>query len=194
MGSNNDLSTFVVKKMKIYTRKGDDGKTALIGGDRVSKHHIRVESYGTVDELNSNLGFLRCGLSGKDEETIAHIQNRLFMLGSYLASSSESKMILPEIVPEDVQLLENEIDRHTNTLPELKNFILPGGSNLGSHAHVARCVCRRAERLVVHLAEHEEIEPLIIQYLNRLSDYLFILARFIDHASGNPEIIWEPRK
>lgn len=194
MGSNNDLSTFVDREMKIYTRKGDDGKTALIGGDRVSKHHIRVESYGTVDELNSNLGFLRCGLSGKDEETIAHIQNRLFMLGSYLASSSESKMILPEIVPEDVQLLENEIDRHTNTLPELKNFILPGGSNLGSHAHVARCVCRRAERLVVHLAEHEEIEPLIIQYLNRLSDYLFILARFIDHASGNSEIIWEPRK
>lgn len=194
MGSNNDLSTFVDRVMKIYTRKGDDGKTALIGGDRVSKHHIRVESYGTVDELNSNLGFLRCGLSGKDEETIAHIQNRLFMLGSYLASSSESKMILPEIVPEDVQLLENEIDRHTNTLPELKNFILPGGSNLGSHAHVARCVCRRAERLVVHLAEHEEIEPLIVQYLNRLSDYLFILARFIDHASGNPEIIWEPRK
>ncbi len=194
MGSNNDLSTFVDREMKIYTRKGDDGKTALIGGDRVSKHHIRVESYGTVDELNSNLGFLRCGLSGKDEETIAHIQNRLFMLGSYLASSSESKMILPEIVPEDVQLLENEIDRHTNTLPELKNFILPGGSNLGSHAHVARCVCRRAERLVVHLAEHEEIEPLIVQYLNRLSDYLFILARFIDHASGNPEIIWEPRK
>ena len=194
MGSNNDLSTFVDREMKIYTRKGDDGKTALIGGDRVSKHHIRVESYGTVDELNSNLGFLRCGLSGKDEETIAHIQNRLFMLGSYLASSSESKMILPEIVPEDVQLLENEIDRHTNTLPELKNFILPGGSNLGSHAHVARCVCRRAERLVVHLAEHEEIETLIVQYLNRLSDYLFILARFIDHASGNPEIIWEPRK
>jgi len=194
LGSNNDLSTFVDREMKIYTRKGDDGKTALIGGDRVSKHHIRVESYGTVDELNSNLGFLRCGLSGKDEETIAHIQNRLFMLGSYLASSSESKMILPEIVPEDVQLLENEIDRHTNTLPELKNFILPGGSNLGSHAHVARCVCRRAERLVVHLAEHEEIEPLIVQYLNRLSDYLFILARFIDHASGNPEIIWEPRK
>ena len=194
MGSNNDLSTFVDREMKIYKRKGDDGKTALIGGDRVSKHHIRVESYGTVDELNSNLGFLRCGLSVKDEETIAHIQNRLFMLGSYLASSSESKMILPEIVPEDVQLLENEIDRHTNTLPELKNFILPGGSNLGSHAHVARCVCRRAERLVVHLAEHEEIEPLIVQYLNRLSDYLFILARFIDHASGNPEIIWEPRK
>jgi len=91
-------------------------------------------------------------------------------------------------------LLEDEIDRHTHTLPELKNFILPGGSNLGSHAHVARCVCRRAERLVVHLAEHEEIETLIVQYLNRLSDYLFILARFIDHASGNPEIIWEPRK
>lgn len=180
--------------MKIYTRKGDDGKTALIGGDRVSKHHIRVESYGTVDELNSNLGFLRHGLSGKDEETVAHIQNRLFMLGSYLASSSESKMILPEILPEDVKLLEDEIDRHTHTLPELKNFILPGGSNLGSHAHVARCVCRRAERLVVHLAEHEEIEKLIVQYLNRLSDYLFILARFIDHASGNPEIIWEPRK
>ena len=180
--------------MKIYTRKGDDGKTALIGGDRVSKHHIRVESYGTVDELNSNLGFLRHGLEGLDKETIAHIQNRLFTMGSYLASASGSKMILPEIYAEDVQLLEDEIDRLTDSLPALKNFVLPGGSQLGSHAHVARCVCRRAERLAVHLAEHEEVEPLIIQYLNRLSDYLFALARFIDNASGNPEIIWEPRK
>jgi len=180
--------------MKIYTRKGDDGKTALIGGDRVSKHHIRVESYGTIDELNSHLGFLRCGLDEEEKRTIAHIQNRLFTVGSYLASASGSKMVLPEILSSDVKLLENEIDRHTSELPELKNFILPGSSNLGSHAHVARCVCRRAERLVVHVSEIEEIEPLIIQYLNRLSDYLFVLSRFIDHASGNPEIIWEPRK
>ncbi len=109
--------------MKIYTRKGDDGKTALIGGDRVSKHHIRVESYGTIDELNSHLGFLRCGLDEEEKRTIAHIQNRLFTVGSYLASASGSKMVLPEILSSDVKLLENEIDRHTSELPELKNFI-----------------------------------------------------------------------
>ena len=179
--------------MKIYTRKGDDGKTALIGGERVSKHHVRVESYGTVDELNSHLGFLRCQLSGADKATIAAIQNRLFTIGGYLAAASGSKMMLPEITPKDVVHLENEIDRYTEQLPELKNFVLPGATTLGSHAHVARCVCRRAERLVVNLSDIEEIEPLVVKYLNRLSDYLFSLARFIDFEAGEKEVIWEPR-
>ena len=179
---------------KIYTRKGDDGKTALLGGDRVSKHHIRVESYGTVDELNSYLGLIRS--SSKDSgvvSAISAIQDRLFTLGSYLASATGSKVILPELYDEDVVFLENEIDRMTAVLPELRNFILPGATTPGSHAHVARCICRRAERLVVYLADNEEIDGMIVTYLNRLSDYLFTLARFLDKLAGGEEIAWVPR-
>jgi cob(I)alamin adenosyltransferase len=179
---------------KIYTRKGDDGKTALIGGDRVSKHHIRVESYGTVDELNSQLGLIR-SLEADDSvvHALAEIQDRLFTLGSYLASAAGSKMVLPGLFETDVEFLEREIDRMTAVLPELRNFVLPGASANGAHAHIARCVCRRAERLVVFLADNEEIEPLILIYLNRLSDYLFTLARFLDMAHGGKEIVWKPR-
>lgn len=179
---------------KIYTRKGDDGKTALLGGDRVSKHHIRVESYGTVDELNSYLGLIRS--SSEDSgviSAIAAIQDRLFTLGSYLASAPGSKMILPELYEDDVVFLENEIDRMTSVLPELRNFILPGATTSGSHAHVARCICRRAERLVVYLADNEEIDGMIVTYLNRLSDYLFTLARYLDKLAGGEEIAWVPR-
>jgi len=179
---------------KIYTRKGDDGKTALLGGDRVSKHHIRVESYGTVDELNSYLGLIRS--SSEDSgviSAIAAIQDRLFTLGSYLASAPGSKMILPELYEDDVVFLENEIDRMTSVLPELRNFILPGATTSGSHAHVARCICRRAERLVVYLADNGEIDGMIVTYLNRLSDYLFTLARYLDKLAGGEEIAWVPR-
>jgi len=179
---------------KIYTRKGDDGKTALLGGDRVSKHHIRVESYGTVDELNSYLGLIRS--SSEDTgvvSAIAAIQDRLFTLGSYLASAAGSKVILPELYDEDVVFLENEIDRMTAVLPELRNFILPGATTPGSHAHVARCICRRAERLVVYLADNEEIDGMIVTYLKSLSDYLFTLARFLDKLAGGEEIAWLPR-
>ena len=180
--------------IKIYTRKGDDGKTGLIGGDRVAKHHIRVESYGTVDELNSHIGLVRSNISNTDEENIlADIQNNLFTIGSYLASSAGSKMNLPEFHEESIQVIENEIDRLTATLPELKNFILPGATSQGAQAHIARCVCRRAERLVVHLSDIEEIEIFIIMYLNRLSDYLFTLARFLDMKFGGQEIPWIPR-
>ena len=179
---------------KIYTRKGDDGKTALIGGDRVSKHHIRVESYGTVDELNSQLGLIRSMESNEWVlNALAEVQDRLFTLGSYLASAAGSKMILPGLFDSDVEFLEKEIDRMTAQLPELRNFILPGGTTQGAHAHVARCVCRRAERLVVFLADNEEIEPLILIYLNRLSDYLFTLARYLDLLHGGIEIVWKPR-
>lgn len=180
---------------KIYTRKGDDGKTGLIGGDRVAKHHIRVESYGTVDELNSFLGLIR---SSCEEDavvaTLAEIQDRLFTLGSYLASAPHSKMILPELYESDITLLENEIDKLTAQLPELKNFVLPGATRQGAEAHVARCVCRRAERLVAHLSDHEEIEHMVLIYLNRLSDYLFTLARYLDKINGGTEIAWTPRK
>lgn len=180
--------------MKIYTRKGDDGKTALIGGDRVSKHHARVEAYGTVDELNSYTGLLRA--LTKDaavENALSGIQDRLFTLGSYLASAAGSKMILPDLSEGDIEFLESEIDRMTGVLPELKNFILPGASVEGSHAHVARCICRRAERLVVFLDDMEQTEELIIPYLNRLSDYFFTLARFLDNQNGGREIAWAPR-
>jgi cob(I)alamin adenosyltransferase len=179
---------------KIYTRKGDDGKTALLGGDRVSKHHIRVESYGTVDELNSYLGLIRSSTSHEQVlHSISSIQDRLFTLGSYLASSPNSKVILPELYDEDILFLEQEIDRMSAVLPELRNFILPGASKAGAHAHVARCICRRSERLVVFLSDNETIEPVIVIYLNRLSDYLFTLARFLDQESGAAEIVWKPR-
>jgi cob(I)alamin adenosyltransferase len=179
---------------KIYTRKGDDGKTGLIGGDRVAKHHIRVESYGTVDELNSHIGLVRSYVSNTTEEHIlADIQNNLFTIGSYLASSASSKMNLPEFHEESIEIIEKEIDRLTDQLPELKNFILPGATKEGAEAHIARCVCRRAERLAVHLSDIEEIEAFIIKYLNRLSDYLFTLARFLDLKFGGTEIPWIPR-
>jgi cob(I)alamin adenosyltransferase len=178
---------------KIYTRKGDDGKTGLIGGDRVAKHHIRVESYGTVDELNSHIGVVRSLVAGTIEENIlSHIQNNLFTVGSYLASSPHSKMQLPEFDESSIEDIEQEIDRLSEQLPELRNFILPGASTQGAHCHVARCVCRRAERLVVHLSDIEEIEPFIIKFLNRLSDYLFTLSRFLDQTNGGKEIIWIP--
>lgn len=180
---------------KIYTRKGDDGKTALIGGDRVSKHHIRVESYGTVDELNSQVGLVRSFLHQTEEEAIlADVQNNLFTIGSYLASSPKSNFSLPKFQEESIKKLEDEIDRLSGQLPELRNFILPGATQQGAHCHVARCVCRRAERLSVQLSDIEEIPTFIIKYLNRLSDYLFTLSRFLDQKFGGREIPWIPSK
>ena len=178
--------------MKIYTKKGDDGTTGLIGGVRVPKYHIRVESYGSVDELNSHIGLLRSMIT-EDSELLGQIQDRLFTLGSALASAPGSRMVLPGLEENDVLVLEQDIDRMSAELPELKNFVLPGASSTGAQAHVARCVCRRAERLVVHLAENEEIDPMIVKYLNRLSDHLFTLARYLDQASGATEILWRPR-
>jgi cob(I)alamin adenosyltransferase len=180
---------------KIYTRKGDDGKTGLIGGDRVAKHHIRVESYGTVDELNSHIGLVRSFIMGTGEEDIlAQIQDSLFVVGSHLASSPHSKFELPVFDVEIVVRMEQEIDRLTALLPELRNFILPGATQQGAHCHVARCVCRRCERLCVHLSDIEELPEFIIQFLNRLSDYLFTLSRFLDQNYGGREIAWIPKK
>lgn len=181
--------------MKIYTKKGDKGETSLIGGTRVPKFHLRIETYGTVDELNSYVGVIRDQLNDEHSRNILkEIQDRLFTLGSSLASDPvKSRMAIPDLKESDVELLENEMDRMNEDLPELKNFILPGGNLAGSFCHVARCVCRRAERLAVHLANEEQVEPLVLSYLNRLSDYFFVLGRYAAHLKGDEEIVWNPR-
>lgn len=181
--------------MKIYTKTGDKGFTSLIGGTRVPKHHIRIESYGTVDELNSYIGLIRDQkISRHDKDLLKEIQDRLFTIGSSLAADPErSKMIIPDLKMEDVELLEQEMDKMNEILPELKHFILPGGSTAISFCHVARCVCRRAERLSVALSAESEVDEKVNIYLNRLSDYLFVLARKIGHDYQVPENQWIPR-
>jgi cob(I)alamin adenosyltransferase len=181
--------------MKIYTKKGDAGQTSLIGGTRVPKHHIRIEAYGTVDELNSWIGVLRDHSPDESlRELLYEIQDRLFTLGSHLASDPEtSRMKLPELTDADVERLEQSIDSLENELPPLTNFVLPGGHLPNSFAHVARCVCRRAERATVMLNEHAAVDPLILRYLNRLSDWLFVLARVLSHRAGADEVLWKPR-
>jgi cob(I)alamin adenosyltransferase len=181
--------------MKIYTKTGDKGQTSLIGGTRVPKHHLRIETYGTVDELNSYIGLVSDSFPhAHTNNLLKEIQDRLFTIGSSLASDPEkSKMKIPDLKDEDIQLLENEIDTMNEVLPELKSFILPGGNVAASHCHVARCICRRTERLSVQLAENEWVDEKIIIYLNRLSDYLFTLARFIAHNLKSEEILWQPR-
>ncbi|CAN5480068.1 cob(I)yrinic acid a,c-diamide adenosyltransferase [soil metagenome] len=181
--------------MKIYTKTGDLGQTSLIGGTRVPKYHDRIEAYGTVDELNSWIGLVRDQKVDDASVTIIlGIQDRLFTIGSLLASDPEkSRMKLPELEVEDIRLLETEIDRMTAVLPELKSFILPGGHPAVSYTHLARCVCRRAERLVVLLSEANSIDPMITVYLNRLSDYLFTLSRFYAQLLNVQEQPWTPR-
>jgi cob(I)alamin adenosyltransferase len=180
---------------KIYTKKGDTGKTSLIGGTRVSKNHVRIEAYGTVDELNSWLGLLRDAT--EDEATkniLIKVQNSLFDTGSLLAADPEhNKMKLPQLSENDIVLLEKEIDKMNETLPPIKNFLLPGGHVAVSHCHIARCVCRRAERRVTQLSEESAVEPLIIKYLNRLSDYLFVLSRKLAADYHVQEIPWKPQ-
>ena len=158
--------------MKIYTRKGDEGKTGLIGGTRVDKDHIRVDAYGTVDELNSWIGIIADGpLPDGRKELLREVQERLFTLGSNLASDPEAgRMVLPDLKPEDIELLERDIDAMESGLEPLKNFVLPGGHEAVSRAHIARCVCRRAERRVTSLSRESEVDSLILVYLNRLSD------------------------
>ena len=180
---------------KIYTKTGDKGLTSLFGGARLPKHHIRIESYGTVDELNSYVGLVRDCL--KDEglrSILKNIQDRLFTIGSNLASDPAKNMSTPDILPADIELLEKAIDEMTANLPPLKHFILPGGHPHISYCHLARTVCRRAERLVVALNEVEEVPPILVQYLNRLSDYLFVLGRQVTQNLGVEEVKWQPRK
>lgn len=181
--------------MKIYTKTGDKGETSLIGGTRVSKAHLRIDAYGTVDELNSYIGLL------KDQEVntkrgafLQEIQDRLFTIGASLAADPEkSKMKIPDLITTDIELLEKEIDNMDETLPMMRNFILPGGHTTISFGHIARCVCRRAERLVIALSEQEFVAELVIQYLNRLSDYLFTLCRKMHQELDIEEIPWKAR-
>jgi cob(I)alamin adenosyltransferase len=179
---------------KIYTKTGDAGETALFGGRRVPKSHLRVDAYGTIDETNACIGLLRDHVADEEtRDTLAEIQNRLFSLGAHLASDPSKSMPPPDLQPEDILLLENEIDRMDAVLPPLKNFILPGGFAPASYAHLCRTVSRRAERLVVALASVESVDPLALQYLNRLSDYFFILARYLAFQAGAAEVIWKAR-
>ena len=182
---------------KIYTKTGDLGKTSLIGGTKVLKSHLRIESYGTVDELNSYIGLVNDHLLDKHSKIILkEIQDRLFTIGSSLACDpvKEPLMKIPDLKEADILLLEDEIDKMNETLPEMKSFILPGGNIAVSTVHVARCICRRAERICVHLQQEDIfVDPLVIKYLNRLSDYLFILARYTGHLLGAQEIPWKPR-
>ncbi|MDN3579826.1 cob(I)yrinic acid a,c-diamide adenosyltransferase [Mucilaginibacter flavus] len=181
--------------MKIYTKTGDKGLTSLIGGTRVPKYHLRIESYGTVDELNSYIGLIRDqNITVHDKEILKQIQDRLFTIGSSLAADPEkAKMILPDLQTADVELLELEMDSISQQLPELRHFILPGGSNTISFCHIARCICRRAERITVQLASESTVDEKVNIYLNRLSDYLFTLARKIANETNVPENQWVPR-
>ena len=179
--------------MKIYTKKGDAGQTSLIGGTKVFKSDLRIECYGTVDELNSGLGVVisMLGAPGRFASVLRSVQDRLFIIGSLLANDPRvSRMKLPALRDEDVIFLEQEIDRMTAKLPELKSFILPGGSQAASFCHLARSTCRRAERCVVALSRKSKVNPLVIVYLNRLSDYLFTLARWVNFKNGVEEEVW----
>lgn len=180
---------------KIYTKTGDKGLTSLIGGTRLPKHHIRIEAYGTVDELNSHIGLLRDVTSDKETQSLLiHVQDRLFTIGSHLAADPvKSKMALPPIFEEDVTSLENAIDAIDAVVPEMKSFVLPGGHVTVSYCHIARCVCRRAERSVLRLAENEKVEEIHSKYLNRLSDYLFMLSRWYSLQLKATEIAWKPK-
>ncbi len=189
--------------MKVYTKTGDTGTTALFGGTRVPKHHIRIESYGTVDELNSHIGLIRDqDISDLYKNVLIEVQDRLFTVGAILATPPEKETLKngqPRlqnlgIVESDIEFLENEIDRMEEALPPMTHFVLPGGHTTVSYCHIARCVCRRAERLAVHLNDIEPTDERVIKYLNRLSDYLFVLARKLSHDLNADEVQWIPRK
>lgn len=180
---------------RIYTKTGDKGETALFGGRRVPKSDLRVDAYGTVDELNSFIGLLRDSLENQHvQEILVHTQHRLFTLGAHLASDPAKHSPTPDLLAADVKLLEDEMDEMDLQLPPLKNFILPGGHTTVSVCHLCRTVCRRAERLTVALLQSgEPVEDLALQYLNRLSDYFFMLARFLAKEIGAEEVIWKAR-
>jgi len=179
--------------MKIYTKGGDEGQTSLYGGQRVFKDDLRIECYGTVDELNSFIGLLASGIKGSEEvDFLLTIQKKLFDIGSILATSLGKKLNLPQVSEEDVLAIENNIDNMTAQLEPLKTFILPGGSVEISYGHVCRTICRRAERRCISLHNEEYVPPIIIKYLNRLSDYFFVLSRKIAKDQGHKDIPWLP--
>lgn len=182
--------------MKIYTKTGDQGTTSLLGGTRVSKANLRIDAYGTVDELNAYIGLLRDQeVNNGRQGILKEIQDRLFTLGAALATSPGKENIQkPDIHPQDVDRLESQIDEMEQSLEPLKNFILPGGHQVVSFCHVARTVCRRAERCTILLDQNEPVDPILATYLNRLSDYLFVLGRLIAKELNIEEVLWEPRK
>ena len=182
---------------KIYTKTGDKGKTSLIGGTKVPKSHLRIESYGTIDELNSYIGLSTDHINDASTKIfLKEVQDRLFTIGSSLACDPEKEplMKIPDLQPADIVRLEQEIDKMEAELPPMKSFILPGGHVAVSTLHITRCVCRRAERICVHMQEEQLfIDPLVLQYLNRLSDYLFVLSRYIGQLLNVIELPWKPR-
>ncbi len=183
--------------MKIYTKTGDKGTTALFTGRRVPKHHIRIESYGTIDELNSHLGLLRDQeMDAHSKEMLVLIQEKLFTMGSILATEpdKDKRLKIPRITQEDIALLEKEMDQMNENLPEMTHFILPGGHTTVSYCHIARTVCRRAERMISYLHENEPVPETLLSYVNRLSDYLFVLARKLSKDINADEIKWIPEK
>ena len=189
--------------MKIYTKTGDKGKTSLFGGTRVPKYHLRIEAYGTIDELNAYIGLLKDQKIDKHtSEVLFKIQNELFTLGAMLATPPEKKLLksgkerlaIEKINDEKVTFLEREMDCMNESLPAMTHFILPGGNNTVSFCHIARCICRRAERITTQLSDESELNPQILMYLNRLSDYLFVLARKLTLDTKAEEIKWIPEK
>lgn len=182
--------------MKVYTKTGDQGETSLIGGKRVSKNDLKIDSYGTVDELNSWIGLVRDHeeIPKPQFEQLIEIQDRLFTIGSLLATQPDgTKMKLPLIYEGDIEFLEKAIDGMNEKLPPMRHFVLPGGKKILSHCHIARCVCRRAERLAVGLREESDQYKMAMKYLNRLSDYLFVLSRKIATDLNIEEIEWKAR-
>lgn len=189
--------------MKIYTKTGDKGTTALFGGTRVPKYHIRIDSYGTVDELNAYIGLIRDqDIDSHSKELLIHIQDRLFTLGAMLATdpekaqlkSGKERLNIPKVTEEDIERLETEIDTMNDSLEPMTHFILPGGHTTVSYCHIARCVCRRAERLATLLHHEEPVDERVLKYLNRLSDYLFVLARKLTYDLQAEEVKWIPEK
>jgi cob(I)alamin adenosyltransferase len=190
----------MVRINKVYTRTGDDGTTALIGGQRVPKDSLRIESYGTVDELNAAVGLARTALARSAagwalEPILRRVQNELFNLGAELATADEARRArLPAVEERHVTRLEEEMDSLGEGLPELKSFVLPGGGEVSAFLHLARTICRRAERVVTGLARAESVGPHATRYLNRLSDALFVFGRHAAHADGHDEPLWEPER
>ncbi len=189
--------------MKVYTKTGDKGTTALFGGTRVPKYHLRIESYGTVDELNSYIGLIRDQeMNPHYKEVLVEIQDRLFTVGAILATDPEKAILkngkerlnIPKISEDDVAYLEREIDTMETDLPPMTHFVLPGGHTTVSYCHIARCICRRAERLATHLNDTEPTDMMVLKYLNRLSDYLFVLARKLSFDLKAEEVKWIPRR
>lgn len=184
-----------MKKSNLYTGTGDHGETSLVGGKRVAKQDLRLEAYGTIDELNAHIGLLRTLLPDNmpdDAHLLLDIQHRLFSIGSHLATDTAHTTLreASRIYPEEVERLENRIDQLDVALPPLRNFVLPGGTTASAQTHVCRTVCRRAERRICELHATHHIDTLLLQYINRLSDYLFILSRQCNFAAGKDEIYW----